>query len=115
MKPAHLPNCESDAHDSGRPDSPYSSNDFEAGARLFRALGDESRLRLLEYLSRGEACVSEIAEKSGEGLSTVSQRLRILRMDGLVNRRREGKHLFYRLTDHHIEELIRNGLEHIGE
>lgn len=84
-------------------------------AALFRACGDPERLRLLERLSQGEFCVSELAAESGEGLSTVSQRLRLLRSEGLVSRRREGKHIYYALSDQHVADLIESALEHALE
>lgn len=84
-------------------------------AALFRACGDPERLRLLERLSQGEFCVSELAAESGEGLSTVSQRLRLLRTEGLVGRRREGKHIYYALADQHVADLIQSALEHALE
>jgi ArsR family transcriptional regulator, lead/cadmium/zinc/bismuth-responsive transcriptional repressor len=84
-------------------------------AALFRACGDVERLRTLERLSWGDLCVSELAAGSREGLSTVSQRLRILRSEGLVTRRREGKHVFYALADRHVADLIRAALEHAAE
>ena len=83
--------------------------------RLFRALGDEARLRTLEMLIDREVCVSEIAEATGEQLSTVSHRLRLLRSEGLVERRREGRHIYYSLADRHVYELVQNALEHASE
>ena len=88
---------------------------FERAASLFRAAGDPARLRLLETLSREECCVSALAEASGEGMSTVSQRLRLLRAEGLVRRRRDGRHMYYSLADDHVAALIRNALEHATE
>jgi DNA-binding transcriptional ArsR family regulator len=88
---------------------------FERAAGIFRAAGDVARLRLLAHLSEAEWCVSELAEALGEGLSTVSQRLRLLRAEGLVKRRREGRHIFYTLTDEHVAGLLRNALEHASE
>jgi DNA-binding transcriptional ArsR family regulator len=88
---------------------------LERAAGLFRALGDEARLRLLSYISLQEACVTEIAREANEGVSTISQRLKLLRMEGLVKRRREGKHLYYSLADNHILILIQNALEHVKE
>jgi ArsR family transcriptional regulator, lead/cadmium/zinc/bismuth-responsive transcriptional repressor len=85
---------------------------FDRAAALFRAAGDPARLRLLETLSREECCVSALAEGSGEGMSTVSQRLRLLRAEGLVSRRRDGRHMYYSLADDHVAALIRNALEH---
>ncbi|HEV3142888.1 MAG TPA: helix-turn-helix domain-containing protein [Gemmataceae bacterium] len=82
---------------------------------LFRAMGDVERLRLLELLQQGERCVSEIVAAVGDKFSTVSQRLRILRAEGLVVRRREGQHLFYALADRHVADLIKNALVHAEE
>jgi ArsR family transcriptional regulator, lead/cadmium/zinc/bismuth-responsive transcriptional repressor len=88
---------------------------LERAAGLFRAAGDVARLRLLELLSQREWCVSELAEALGEGVSTVSQRLRVLRAEHLVVRRREGKHVHYALVDHHVVDLIRAALAHAEE
>ena len=89
---------------------------IERAAALLKAVGDPGRLRLLERLARGgEHCVSELAESENEGMSTVSQRLRLLRAEQLVSRRREGKHVYYALTDAHVRELIFAALEHAAE
>ena len=45
-------------------------------------------------------------------MSTVSQRLRVLLQEDLVKRRRQGRDMFYRLADDHVETLIRNALDH---
>lgn len=87
----------------------------ERAAALFRALGDTARLSLLERLASGEYCVTELAEATGEGLSTISQRLRTLRSERLLRRRRVGKHVYYTLADHHVVDLIRSALEHARE
>lgn len=88
---------------------------YEQAAGIFRAVGDVERLRLLTRLSGGERCVTELAGAAGAGLSTVSQRLRVLRAEGLVARRRQGKHVYYSLADSHVAELVRNALAHAGE
>jgi ArsR family transcriptional regulator, lead/cadmium/zinc/bismuth-responsive transcriptional repressor len=69
----------------------------------------------MELLAGGECCVTEIVQTLGEKFSTVSQRLRLLRSDGLVQRRREGTHIFYALADQHVLDLIRNALAHAAE
>jgi DNA-binding transcriptional ArsR family regulator len=63
----------------------------------------------------GERCVSELVETLGDKFSTVSQRLRLLRGEGLVLRRRDGTHLYYALADTHVTELIQNALAHAAE
>jgi ArsR family transcriptional regulator, lead/cadmium/zinc/bismuth-responsive transcriptional repressor len=87
----------------------------ERAVRLFRALGDEARLRTLDLLVPGEACVSELAKSMGERVSTVSHRLRLLRAEGLVSRRRDGRHIYYALADRHVLELVENALQHATE
>jgi len=88
---------------------------LERASRIFRALGDPARLRLLTLLAKGEACVSDVAEVDGDEISTISQRLRVLRTEGLVSRRRQGKHILYGLADQHVADLIFNALEHANE
>jgi DNA-binding transcriptional ArsR family regulator len=95
--------------------SPFGEDAFERAAALFRAAGDVSRLKLLERLSEGEWCVTELAEAAGAGLSAVSQQLRLLRAERIVTRRRAGKHIYYALADRHMSDLIRNALEHAAE
>jgi ArsR family transcriptional regulator len=82
---------------------------------MFRAIGDMERLRLIVLLARGPACVTELATAEGETLSTISQRLRILRTENLIVRERHGKHIHYRLADQHIAEMVANVMEHAGE
>jgi DNA-binding transcriptional ArsR family regulator len=78
-------------------------------------MGDPARLRILELLAQGEYCVTEIVTTLRDKFSTVSQRLRLLRGEGLVLRRREGTHLYYTLADRHVADLIHNALAHAGE
>ena len=80
---------------------------------MLRAGGDPSRLRILELLLlSGERQVSEISALTDAEMSTTSQRLRILLKENLVARRREGRDMFYRLADCHVETLVRNVLDH---
>lgn len=98
-----------------REKAPFRESSFEIASELFSALGDKGRLQLLEYLSRGEACVSELAEYTGEGSSTISHRLKNLKLCRVVTKRREGKHIYYSLSDEHIRLLVLNGLHHAEE
>jgi DNA-binding transcriptional ArsR family regulator len=95
--------------------SAFSPQTFERAASLFRGVGDPERLRLLELLISGEACVSDLTASVKGGISTVSQRLRVLRAEGLVVRRRAGKHIYYALTDQHVIDLVRSALHHASE
>jgi ArsR family transcriptional regulator len=72
-------------------------------------------LQLLALLLKGEACVTDLALASGDNISTVSQRLRILRSERIVVTRRAGKHINYALADGHIAQLVLNVLGHADE
>ena len=87
----------------------------ERAAGMLSAAGDPSRLRLLDLLAGGERCVSEIAALTGNTMPTVSQRLHLLRREGLLRSRRDGKHVFYALADAHVLDLIDNVLRHAAE
>ena len=88
---------------------------LERAAQLFRAMGDAPRLRVLELLQSGEKCVTEIVATLNEKFPTVSQRLRLLRSEGLVRRRRDGNHIYYAIADQHVADLIQNALDHARE
>ncbi|MDJ0839121.1 MAG: metalloregulator ArsR/SmtB family transcription factor [Acidobacteriota bacterium] len=107
------PECDNHEHAQVRSLKGIGDDTLEKAARIFRALGDPSRLRLLTILSEGEACVSELSDQ--DQLSTVSQRLRTLRAENLVSRKRNGKHIIYGLADEHVLDMIRNALAHAGE
>ena len=94
---------------------PPDPESLERAAGLFRAMGDAARLRILHLLLRGEVCAGEIVAALSEKFSTVSQRLRILRGEGLVNRRRDGSHIYYTLADDHVKDLVTNALAHASE
>jgi ArsR family transcriptional regulator len=75
-------------------------------AELFKALSHPARIRILELLREGEKSVTEMQlALSAEG-STVSQQLAILRMKNLVDTRKEGNVIFYRLRDRQINKLL---------
>ncbi len=87
----------------------------ERAAGMFRALGDHARLRLVHALEPGERCVSELAAELGVKLSTLSQQLRVLLGERIVQRRRDGKHMYYTLADDHVRSLIREAIDHASE
>ena len=101
------------AAERGRPE--VSPAVLERAAVLCRAMGDAARLCILQLLLYGEARVTEIVDTIGEKFSTISQRLRVLRQEGLVSRRREGTQLFYSLADRHVADLLQNALAHASE
>jgi ArsR family transcriptional regulator len=69
--------------------------DRAVAATRFRALGDETRLRLLEILTDGSRTVAELMETTGLGQSLVSHHLGALRQAGLVTARRDGRWVYY--------------------
>jgi len=78
-------------------------------------LGDTTRVRILDALSRAELCVHELAERVGISESAVSHQLRLLRGMRLVRPRRDGRLVYYALDDQHIVGLFAQGLEHVQE
>lgn len=84
-------------------------------ADLFKTLGDPTRIRIVDALSKSEFCVCDLAEILGLSQSATSHQLRVLRNSKLVKFRREGKMVYYTLDDHHVLSLYRQGLEHISE
>ena len=84
-------------------------------AEFYRVFGDSTRIRILYALSQSELCVCDIASLLGMGQSAISHQLRILKQMRLVKFRREGKSVLYSLADGHIETILAQGMEHIGE
>ncbi len=66
--------------------------------RVFSALSDENRLRMVYALRRGELCVCQLIDLVGLSPSTVSKHLSILRDAGLLDSRKEGRWVYYRLA-----------------
>jgi DNA-binding transcriptional ArsR family regulator len=87
----------------------------QAMSELFSALGDPTRLRILEALSLRELCVRDLAAVVGVSQSGVSHQLRILRQLDLVAFERHGKRAVYRLADDHVRTMLEQGAEHVAE
>ncbi len=73
---------------------------------MLRMLANEDRLLLLCQLTQGERCVSELEEQLGIRQPTLSQQLGVLRTEGLVSTRREGKNIYYTIADERVELLL---------
>lgn len=89
--------------------------DVAGVSEIFKALGDETRTRIIYLLSLQEMCVCDIAAVLEMSLPAVSHHLRLLKLMRLVKHRREGKNVFYSLDDHHIVGLIQLAKEHHDE
>ncbi len=71
-----------------------------------KLLANEDRLLLLCQLSQGEACVSDLEARLGIRQPTLSQQLGVLRNEGVVETRREGKNIFYRVASPELLQLL---------
>ena len=89
----------------------------EAEARqiteMFRLLGDMTRFRILQALSKRELCVCDLAAVLRMTQPAISQQLRLLRGARLVKYRKEGTLAWYSLNDENIAVLLQHGLDHI--
>jgi len=84
-------------------------------SRFFRALGDETRLRIVALLSHGELCVCHFQEALGLSQPNISRHLAVLRAAGIVEDRRKGNWVYYRLLpqenedrERHLRSLVRS-------
>ncbi len=84
-------------------------------AETFKAMGDLTRIKIINALSQGELCVCDIAFLLGMSQSAISHQLRVLRNLKLVKNRKAGKIVYYSLDDEHIVNLFKQGLEHVLE
>lgn len=84
-------------------------------AELFRAFSDTSRVRILSALVDGEKNINTLAGIVGISESAVSHHMRGLRQMKLVNSRRDGKEVYYRIDDEHIIALFQQGVKHIRD
>jgi ArsR family transcriptional regulator, lead/cadmium/zinc/bismuth-responsive transcriptional repressor len=87
----------------------------EAVAEVFKLLGDPTRVRIVDALSRGERCVCDLASLVNQTESAVSHQLRLLRAARLVRVRRAGRHAYYALDDHHVVGLLHDTRKHVEE
>lgn len=81
-------------------------SDLTLTAKFFRALGDPTRLRMLEAVMDEEKNVSELVRITGSPQGRVSSHLACLRWCGYVTTRREGRNVYYRVTDPRVRRLI---------
>lgn len=78
--------------------------DQERAARVFHALSDETRLRILERLRGGERCVCELTDALDAAQSRLSFHLKALKDAGLVTDRREGRWMYYSIAPGSLTE-----------
>jgi DNA-binding transcriptional ArsR family regulator len=85
--------------------SPLPDDLVELIARRFRVIGEPMRIRLLDRLREGETSVNELAEAVGASQQNVSKHLAVLADAGIVGRRKERNHVYYRMVDHGVFAL----------
>ena len=88
---------------------------FVGLAEIAQALGHSHRLELLEHLGQGERSVEDLATRSGMTVANTSRHLQLLRRAALVEGRREGKRVFYRLSDEDAVVSLLQALSRVGE
>jgi ArsR family transcriptional regulator, lead/cadmium/zinc/bismuth-responsive transcriptional repressor len=107
------------SHDLENPPAVLSPERAQQMAEVLGFLADPNRLRLLSILVAEERCVGDLAELLGMNESAVSHQLRTLRAMRLVNARKQGRHVFYRLHDHHVlglyQAIVDNLVDHLDE
>ncbi|MBC7997816.1 MAG: winged helix-turn-helix transcriptional regulator [Leptolyngbya sp.] len=79
-------------------------------ARLFSLLSHPVRIRIIAELRNGELCVNSLQDILGISHSGVSQHLAILRSHKLIKEHRDGRHVFYRLVNHHMAAWLVDGI-----
>ncbi|CAM3173595.1 ArsR family transcriptional regulator [Sporolactobacillus spathodeae] len=89
--------------------------DMDNVADLFKLFGDRTRIRLLRALYQSEMCVCDLAYLLDMTQSAVSHQLRVLKQAKLVKNRREGKVVYYSLSDQHVMQILVQAYDHIKE
>src|SRR6059036_3900952 len=81
----------------------------------FQIMGDPSRLKILCCVAQGDVCVCDLSAVLGMNVSAVSHQLRLLRTLNLVKSRRDGRIVYYSLSDDRVSDLMRMGLDYERE
>lgn len=100
----------------------YGDRMYHLHAAVCRALGHPARMKVLDLLREGEECVCRLAPQVGVTESNMSQLLAVLRRAGLVDTRRDGHVIYYRVRDQRVfavidrmRELLADQLAHIED
>jgi ArsR family transcriptional regulator len=90
-------------------DKAYSLSEF------FKIFGDTTRVKIIHAISLKEMCVCDISALLGVSQSATSHQLKVLRQFRLVKLRKEGKMVYYSLSDEHVRNIFNEGITHIEE
>ena len=99
----------------------FAENDelIDSLSGIFKVMADPTRLKILYALMRGTCNVSKLVELLGMSQSSISHQLILLKQEGLIRSKKEGRKVFYSLDDDHVKTLFTMGYTHamhkIGE
>lgn len=82
---------------------------------MFKIFGDQTRVKILMALESGELCVCDIAAVMNMSQSAISHQLRVLKQSNIVKTRREGKIVYYSISDDHVKEIFDIAMVHVQE
>jgi len=88
-------------------------NDFSVLANLYKMYADDTRIKILWALSLRDMCVCDLGALLGMTKSAISHQLKFLRLANLVKRDKQGKVVYYSLSDSHVRDIFERGFEHI--
>lgn len=83
--------------------------------KITKALADENRIRVLMALRRGELCACQITELFGLAPSTMSKHMSILYQAGLVDSRKDGRWIYFRLPDGKAPATVKKAIDWVSE
>lgn len=86
--------------------SRLNENELSSEAKIFKALADVNRLKIIKLLKEGELCVCELTTALLTSQSTVSHHLSVLKNAGLIKERKEGKWSYFRLSEGAVIEIL---------
>lgn len=92
-----------------------SADHAEQLAETFHLLGDANRLRLVCACLHESVSVQELAQRLELSMSLASHHLRLLRAARLMRTERQGKRVFYRVADAHVQRVLEDMIEHVQE
>lgn len=82
---------------------------------MFKIFGDQTRVKILMALESGELCVCDIAAVMNMSQSAISHQLRVLKQSNIVKTRRQGKVVYYSISDDHVKEIFDIAIVHVKE
>ena len=89
--------------------------EYAHAAEIYRALGDPTRVKIIDELLHQELCTSDLAEIVGISEPAISQHLRLLRAQRVVTSHRHGQRVFYALDDDHVRDLLALTMAHVRD